>query len=82
MERKRKMKKNKTPLEVLSEQSKNAINLVLTTIANLRDTNKTIETERQKNDEMIISIQNTNNSLDELKAGNEKIISNFEKLLQ
>ena len=78
------MKKNqtKTPLEVLSEQSKNAINLVLTTIANLRDTNNTIEAERQKNDEMIISIQNTNNSLDELKAGNEKIISNFEKLLQ
>lgn len=75
-------KTTKTPLELLSEQSKNAINLVLSTIENLKDTNKAIDDERKKNDELIVSIQTTNSSLVELKSGNEKIISNFEKLLQ
>lgn len=78
----KKVKATKTTLELLSEKSHNAINLVLTTIENLKDTNKAIDDERKKNDEIIVNIQTTNNSLDELKSGNEKIISNFEKLLQ
>ncbi len=78
------MKKSnkKTQLEILSEISRNSINLVLTTIDTLKTTNDAIDEEHQKNDEMIASIQTTNNSLDELKASNEKIIGNFEKLLQ
>lgn len=72
----------KTTLEVLTEKSKNAVNLVLTTIEGLKSTNKAIDDERQKNDAAIAAIQHTNSSLDELKAGNEKIIDNFEKLLQ
>lgn len=72
----------KTILQVLTEKSKNAVNLVLTTIEGLKSTNQAIDEEKQKNDEMIALIQNTNSSLDELKVGNEKIISNFEKLLQ
>ena len=75
-------KTTKTPLELLSAQSKNAINLVLSTIETLKNTNKAIDDEKNKNDELIVSIQTTNNSLVELKSGNEKIISNFEKLLQ
>ena len=75
-------KTKKTALELLSEKSHNAINVVLTTIEALRDTNKAIDDEKNKNDELIVSIQITNNSLVELKSGNEKIISNFEKLLQ
>jgi hypothetical protein len=78
----KKTKTNKTTLELLSEKSHNAINLVLTTIESLKDTNRTIDDEKKKNDELIVSIQTTNNSLIELKSGNEKIISNFEKLLQ
>ena len=72
----------KTTLQVLTEKSKNAVSLVLKTIENLKSTNKAIDDERQKNDAMIAAIQNTNSSLDELKVGNEKIINNFEKLLQ
>jgi FtsZ-binding cell division protein ZapB len=77
-----KTKTTKTPLELLTEKSQNAINLVLTTIENLKDTNRAINDEYQKNNDIIASIQATNNSLDDLKNGNEKIISNFEKLLQ
>ena len=72
----------KTTLQVLTEKSKNAVSLVLTTIEGLKSTNKSIDEEIQKNDEMITVIQSTNSSLDELKGINEKIISNFEKLLQ
>ena len=72
----------KTTLQKLTKKSKNDINLVLTTIEGLKSTNKAIDDERQKNDAMIAAIQNTNSSLDELKGNNEKIISNFEKLLQ
>ena len=72
----------KTTLQKLTEKSKNAVSLVLTTIEGLKNTNKAIDDERQKNDAMISVIQNTNLSLDELKVGNEKIINNFEKLLQ
>jgi hypothetical protein len=72
----------KTNLQKFTEKSKNAISLVLTTIEGLKSTNKAIDEERQKNDEMIAAIQSTNSSLDELKVGNEKIINNFEKLLQ
>ena len=72
----------KTTLQVLTEKSKNAVSLVLTTIEGLKSTNKAIDEERQKNDAMIAIIQSTNSSLDELRVGNEKIINNFEKLLQ
>lgn len=78
----KKTKTTKTPLELLTEKSQNAINLVLTTIENLKDTNKAINDEYQKNNDLIASIQATNTSLDDLKNGNEKIIANFEKLLQ
>ena len=72
----------KTKLQVLTEKSKNAISVVLNTIESLKNTNKAIEDERQKNDAIIAAITSTNSSLDELKVGNEKIISNFEKLLK
>lgn len=72
----------KTNLQKFTEKSKNAVSLFLTTIEGLKNTNKAIDEERQKNDAMIAAIQITNSSLDELKVGNEKIINNFEKLLQ
>lgn len=73
---------NATPLERFTEASNNAINLVITTIENLRNTNNAIKEEQQKNDEEILKIQATNNSLNELKNSNEKIIANFEGLLK
>lgn len=77
-----KKKQTKTQLEILSEKSQNALNLVLATIKGLKDTNEAIDEEKQKNNEMIASIQTTNNSLNDLKSQNEKIIGNFEALLQ
>ena len=75
-------KQTKTQLEILSEKSHNAINLVLVTIKGLKDTNEAIDKERQSNEEAIAYIQQTNNSLSDLKSKNEKIIGNFEALLQ
>ena len=43
-----KKKQVKTPLEMLSEKSNNAINLVLQTIKGLRDTNDAIDAETQE----------------------------------
>ena len=70
----KKRKEYKTTLELLSEKSHNAINLVLSTIESLKDTNRAIEEEKHKNDEAIAAIQETNSSLSELKVNNEKII--------
>lgn len=77
-----KQKTTKTPLELLTEQSQNAINLVVATIEKLRNTNKAIDEEKSQNDETIVYLQNENTSLVNLKLGNERIINNFEKLLQ
>ena len=77
----KKQKKTITPLEQLRTKSQNAINVVLSTIENLRNTNKMIDEEYQKNNEIIDNISHTNNSLKELKSSNEKIIGNFEKLI-
>lgn len=76
------MKKKQTVLELLSEQSRNAVNVVLTTIETLKTTNQAIDNEKEKNDALILSLQSNNSSLLELKNGNEKIISNFENLLK
>ena len=75
-------KQTKTQLEILNEKSQNAINLVLATIKGLKDTNEAIDKEKQSNEETIAYIQQTNNSLSDLKSKNEKIIGNFEALLQ
>jgi hypothetical protein len=56
--------------------------LVLQTIKGLKDTNDAIDAEKHKNEEQIASIQATNNSLSDLKSQNEKIIGNFEALIQ
>ena len=72
----------KTPLEILSEKSSNAINLVMSTIKDLKETDVAIDDEVRKNEETIAAITATNASLGDLKSQNEKIISNFEALLK
>lgn len=72
----------KTPLEILSEKSSNAISLVMSTIKDLKDTDVAIDDEVRKNEEAIAAITATNASLGDLKSQNEKIISNFEALLK
>lgn len=74
--------KKKTMLEKLVSKSSKALNLVLTTIENLKSTNEVIENEKKKNEAIILGIQITNNDLSELKSSNEKIINNFENLLK
>jgi hypothetical protein len=70
-----------TPLESLQQRSANAVSLIRSTIASLRDTNEAIDKEHASNVSKISTLTATNTSLDVLKADNEKVIANFEKLL-
>ena len=76
-----KLFKSQTALEALQQKSANAVNIIRTTIEELKAANSEIVEERERNVEKIASLQSTNSSLDNLKIGNEKIIANFEALL-
>lgn len=73
--------KSQTTLEALQQKSANAVNIIRTTIDELKTANSEIAEECERNVEKIASLQSTNGSLDELRTGNEKIIANFEALL-
>lgn len=73
--------KSQTALETLQQKSANAVNIIRTTIDELKAANSEIAEECGRNVEKIASLQSTNGSLDELRTGNEKIIANFEALL-
>ncbi len=73
--------KSQTALETLQQKSANAVNIIRTTIDELKAANSEIAQECGRNVEKIASLQSTNGSLDELRTGNEKIIANFEALL-
>ena len=79
------MKKTKTQARTkvakLTKASQNAISSVRKMIQQLKDTNEQVLKERIINEGRIAKIQSDNQSLDILKADNEKIISNFEALL-
>jgi hypothetical protein len=70
-----------TPLESLQQRSAIAVSLIRSTITSLRDTNEAIDSEHASNVSKISALTPTNASLDALKADNEKVIANFEKLL-
>ena len=70
-----------TPLESLQAQSANAVSVIQTTIAQLQTTNDAIDKERANNDSAIVKLNATNAELDALKAGNAKVITNFQSLL-
>lgn len=74
-------KKAKTKVEQLTKASQNAISSVRKMIQSLKDTNEMVIKEKVANDNKIAKIQLDNQSLDNLKSDNEKIISNFEALL-
>lgn len=76
-----KFNKSRTTLETLQQKSANAVNIIRTTIDELKAANSEIAEECGRNVEKIASLQSTNGSLDELRTGNEKIIANFEALL-
>ena len=75
------MKSKMTKVEKLTKASQNAISSVRKMIQTLKDTNEKVLEERAANDSRIARIQLDNQSLDNLKNDNEKIISNFEALL-
>jgi hypothetical protein len=77
----KKIMKKKSRVEVLTTASHNAVSAVRTMIQLLKDTDEQIVIERAANDDKIAQIQSDNQSLDKLKEDNEKIISNFEALL-
>lgn len=71
----------RTKVAKLTKTSQNAISSVRKMIQQLKDTNDQVLKERIVNEGRIAQIQSDNQSLDLLKADNEKIISNFEALL-
>ena len=77
------MKNKMTNTEKLIKVSQSAISSVRQMIQTLKDTNEKIVEERIANDDKIAKIQLDNQTLDGLKNDNdnEKIISNFEALL-
>lgn len=68
-------------LERLQRKSNNAVNVIRSTIENLKAANVEIDDEQATNIAKIADLQTTNKSLDDLKKNNEKVISNFESLL-
>ena len=75
------MKNKMTNVEKLTKTSQSAISSVRKMIQTLKDTNEKVLEVRAANDNRIARIQLDNQSLDNLKNDNEKIISNFEALL-
>ncbi len=75
------MKNKMTKVEKLTKTSQSAMSSVRKMIQTLKDTNEKVLEERAANDSRIARIQLDNQSLDNLKNDNEKIISNFEALL-
>ena len=74
-------KTSQTKVEKLTQASQDAISSVRKMIQSLKDTNVQVIEERNANEDRIAKIQSDNRSLDALKNDNEKIISNFEALL-
>ena len=74
-------KTSQTKVEKLIQASQDAISSVREMIQSLKDTNAQVIEERNANEDRIAKIQSDNRSLDALKNDNDKIISNFEALL-
>ena len=74
-------KTSQTKVEKLTQASQDAISSVRKMIQSLKDTNEQVIEERNANEDRIAKIQSDNRSLDALKNDNDKIISNFEALL-
>lgn len=70
-----------TPLENLQNRSANAVSLIRSTIEQLKATNDAIDAEHASNDSAIVALNTTNGALEQLKADNAKVITNFENLL-
>lgn len=70
-----------TPLESLQNRSANAVSLIRSTIDQLKATNDAIDAEHASNDSAIVALNTTNGALEQLKADNAKVITNFENLL-
>jgi flagellar biosynthesis/type III secretory pathway M-ring protein FliF/YscJ len=75
-------KQKQTTLELLHSKADGVINFIVSSIENLKEINKSIVDEQEKNSVEILKLQSTNNSLSDLKNSNDKVINNFEKLLQ
>ena len=72
---------SKSTLELLQERSANAVSLIRSTINELKTANDDIVNAKASNLAQIAVLQSTNTSLDALQHDNERVISNFEALL-
>ena len=73
-------KRDKT--ELLQKKSKNIISVFTRTVEELKVVNQEIDETVKEKQAIMLQLQQESFALDMTKAGNEKIISNIEKILQ
>lgn len=71
----------KSTLEVLQERSGNAVKVITDTIDDLKSTNEAIKTQKQVIAEKIEALNMEDNTLTDLNMKNNRIVANFEALL-
>ena len=75
------MLKKKITANSLLAKSNKAVIAILKMINDLKDTNDAIDVQKHNNAERIRAIEDEQQMLDNLCGNNERIITNFEKLL-
>lgn len=75
------MSKKKITANSLLAKSNKAVIAIRKMINDLKDTNDAIDVQKHNNVERIRAIENEQQMLDNLCGNNERIITNFEKLL-
>ena len=71
----------KSTLEVLQERSGSAVKVITDTIDDLKSTNEAIKAQKQVIAEQIEALNMEDNTLTDLSIKNNRIVSNFEALL-
>ena len=71
----------KSTLEVLQERSGNAVKVITDTIDDLKSTNEAIKAQKQVIAEKIEALNMEDNTLTDLNVKNDRIVANFEALL-
>ncbi len=72
----------KTTLELLQERSNNAVSAIRSIITSLKSCDDEIDAAKESNIQKIADLTAENKLYDSMRASNDKVIANFENLLQ
>lgn len=79
--KKKAKEETRSKVEILQQQSANAVGSIRNLIATLKATNEEADVVQTDNAERIKAIENENKLLEAMKVSNAKIAENFEALL-